>query len=61
MKFIPVSDNKEFELLQLLSDAKLSPEDRLEKSRKINEALWPEIFNVVSYQKKEFKLRWIPK
>jgi hypothetical protein len=39
----------------------LSPEVRLEKSRKINEALWPEIFNVDSYQKKEFKLRWIPK
>ena len=61
MKFIPVSDNKEFELLQLLADAKLSPEDRLEKARKINEALWPEIFNADSYQKKEFKLRWIPK
>lgn len=61
MKFIQVKNNQEFEELQLMADAKLSPEDRLEKARKINEALWPHIFNEESYKKKDFKLRWIPK
>ena len=61
MRFIQVKNNDEFEMLQLIADSKLSPEDRLEKARKINEALWPQLFNEESYNKKDFKLRWVPK
>lgn len=45
----------------LKDDLKLSPEDRLEKARKINEALWPELFNEKNYNKTNYKLKWIPR
>ena len=61
MKWKAYHTFEELSDLQRQQNMLLSAEDRLEKARKINESLWPEIFNEENYNKKTIKLKWIPK